>query len=203
MANSSTEYQDEFGLKVYKRCSVDEKSHAGEIGCPSHLQKVGGPLHVAKQEQEMERIRRSLPACASACSTEEQPQVTLCSKNQSRQIGNSVHVPHKEPELGRVHQRLPACDEDFIAQVYNEADRGTHRVEPGWRDPRWSDPMRPNDYILYEPAQRDPPNRSNFYVYRSTITDPMTTPCHPLTAPDIHKLRYMQNSYTAPDDWYD
>ena len=53
MANAMTEYQDEFGLKVYKRCSVDEKSHAGEIGCPSHLQKVGGPLHVAKQEQEM------------------------------------------------------------------------------------------------------------------------------------------------------
>lgn len=55
---------------------------------------------------------------------------------------------------------------------------------------------------LYEPAQRDSPNRGNWYVYRSTLPDPRCTPCKPLAVPDVHKLRYMSNNYMTADDWY-
>jgi hypothetical protein len=99
--------------------------------------------------------------------------------------------------------RLPACDEDFVATVYTSADHGTHRVESRWQDPRWSDPMRAeNDANLYEVAQRDPPNRGNWYVYRATVPDPQCTPCKPLSVPDVHKMRYMSNNYMTADDWY-
>jgi hypothetical protein len=99
--------------------------------------------------------------------------------------------------------RLPACDEDYVATVYTSADHGTHRIEPRWADPRWTDAMRADNQAgLYEPAQRDPPNRGNWYVYRSTLPDPRCTPCKPLSVPDVHKLRYMANNYMTADDWY-
>jgi len=59
-----------------------------------------------------------------------------------------------------------------------------------------------NHACLYERAQRDPPNRGNWYVYRSTLPDPRCTPCEPLTVPEVHKLRYMANNYMTADDWY-
>lgn len=97
---------------------------------------------------------------------------------------------------------LPAYDENFVATVYSEAERGTHRVVPHWRDHRWSDSMRAANSTLYNPAERDPANRNNFYVYRTTRIDAIDTPMTPLTVPDVHKLRYMQNQYMSPDDWY-
>jgi len=101
--------------------------------------------------------------------------------------------------------RLPVYDEDFVATVYSEADRGTHRITPEWnqsKDPRWADPMRATTATLYEPADRDPPNRNNPYVYRSTLINAMDTPFKPLAVPDVHKLRYMHNDYMTHDDWY-
>lgn len=97
---------------------------------------------------------------------------------------------------------LPCVDSDFVAQVYSESERGTHRVAPQWHDPRWSDARRADSSTLYEPSQRDPPNRNNFYVYRTTAIDAFNTPAKPLTVPDVHKLRYMSNTYMTPDDWY-
>ena len=99
-------------------------------------------------------------------------------------------------------QRLPAYDESFVATVYSSGDRGTHRKQNQWHDSRWFDPTRIEAATLYEPADRDPPNRNNFYVYRTTLIDAMDTPCKPLTVPDVHKLRYMQNQYMTCDDWY-
>lgn len=97
---------------------------------------------------------------------------------------------------------LPAHDADFVAQVYSGTDRGTHRVQPEWKDPRWSDEMRASSSTLYNPAARDPPNRNSTYVYRTTLVDSLQTPCYPLPVPDVHKLRYMQNNYMTQDDWY-
>lgn len=97
---------------------------------------------------------------------------------------------------------LPVFDSDFVTTAYSAADRGCHRVAPHWRDPRWSDATRIDSTTLYHPADRDPPNRPNFYVYRSTLVDALDTPCKPLAVPDVHKLRYMHNDYMSHDDWY-
>ena len=97
---------------------------------------------------------------------------------------------------------MPAFDEDFVAAVYSKEDRGTHKAQPTWRDPRWSEPVRADNATLYEPADRDPCNRNNMHVYKSTLVDPLKTPCDPLPVPDVHKLRYMHNNYMTPDDWY-
>lgn len=97
---------------------------------------------------------------------------------------------------------LPVYDADNVATVYSEADRGTHRIQPQWRDPRCPPEMRAANSTLYEPAERDPPNRNNFYVYRTTLVDALDTPCRPLAVPDVHKLRYMHNNYMTSDDWY-
>jgi len=102
-----------------------------------------------------------------------------------------------------INQRgLPAADESFVATVYSESERGTHRAEPGWRDPRWSNPTRAANSTLYETSERDPPHRQQLYVYKSTLVDPLNTPCQPMPAPDVHKLRYMHNNYMTCDDWY-
>ena len=115
-----------------------------------------------------------------------------------------------EPVGGRAQARaaaatkvgLPVVDGDFVATQYNAADRGTHRVQPQWRDPRWSDGTRISSSTLYEPADRDPANRNNFYVYKSTQINPLDTPCRPMAVPDVHKLRYMHGTYVTYDDWY-
>jgi hypothetical protein len=96
-------------------------------------------------------------------------------------------------------------DSNFVATVHSQAQRGTHRIEPAWRDPRWSAPQRITTKTLYEPNERDPPNRHNFFLYKSTQVDPLTTgplSAMPLAVPDVHKLRYMHNCYMTPDDWY-
>ena len=97
---------------------------------------------------------------------------------------------------------LPACDENFVATVYSDTERGTHRVQPQWIDPRWTPEKRIGTSTLYERSERDPPHRQNFYVYRSTLVDAASTPCEALTVPDVHSLRYMHNNYMSPDDWY-
>ena len=72
-----------------------------------------------------------------------------------------------------------------------------------WQNPRWNDAMRAENHAgVYERAQRDPPNRGNWYVYRSTLPDPRCTPCKPLTVPDVHELRYLASNYMTADDWY-
>jgi len=109
----------------------------------------------------------------------------------------------------RPHTCLPVYDSDLVTTVYSGADQGTHRIAPyHWRDSRWSDPQqvtntqRIDQGTLYHPEDRDPTNRPNFYVYRSTLVDALDTPCRPLTVPDVHKLRYMHNDYMSYDDWY-
>ena len=97
---------------------------------------------------------------------------------------------------------LPVYDEDFVTTVYSESQRGTHRVLPQWVDPRWTPDRRIASSALYERSERDPPHRQNFYLYKSTLIDPVNTPCKPLTVPDVHSLRYMHNNYMSPDDWY-
>src|SRR6218665_1940863 len=115
--------------------------------------------------------------CMEPKKSECKPEVLLCLKPLDNQpVGGPWAVTRKSDEKARIAQRLPACDEAFFTQVYSEADRGTHRIEPAWRDPRWTDAMRADNSTLYEPAQRDPPNRGNWYVYRSTMADPLTTP---------------------------
>ncbi len=94
-------------------------------------------------------------------------------------------------------------DADFIATNVSESDRGVHRAEPQWRDPRWTEAMRINNSTLYEEAERDPPNRNNMYVYQTTRIDPLLTgPSYALAVPDVHKLRYMHGEYMCHDDWY-
>jgi len=127
-------------------------------------------------------------------------QVQLCKDGASET--HVVGGPMQESKLNIDSKRLPVCDEDFVAQVYGSEDRASHRVEHRWKDPRWSDPVRCGICALYEPAERDPPNRGNWYLYRSTIVDPLRTPCQPLTVPDVHKLRYLHNNYMSQDDWY-
>ena len=106
------------------------------------------------------------------------------------------------PALADFGGRLPVYDENYVATVYNAADQGTHRIAPEWKDPRWADPMRAKTATLYEPRDRDPPNRNNPYIYRSTLINAMDTPFRPLAVPDVHKLRYMHNDYMSHDDWY-
>lgn len=146
--------------------------------------------------------------CGLTCNTRKTAGERTVGKSDFQQCHKSLD---EQPVGGRLQTkqyeldgatRLPACDEDFVSQVYGSADRGTHRVEARWKDPRWSDPLRCNNCILYEPTHRDPPNRGNWYLYRSTVTDPLKTPCQTLTVPDVHKLRYLHNNYMTTDDWY-
>ena len=97
---------------------------------------------------------------------------------------------------------LPIVDGAFVATKYTAAEQGTHRMQPQWRDPRWSNGERISSTTLYEPADRDPSKRNNFYVYETTRIDPLNTPCKPLAVPDVHKLRYMHGTYMTGDDWY-
>lgn len=93
----------------------------------------------------------------------------------------------------------PTFDEDFVAAAYSKENRGTHNAQPAWEG---SQPVRASNSTLYETADRDPCNRQMFNTYRSTLVDPLKTPCDPLPVPDVHKLRYMHNNYMSPDDWY-
>ena len=99
-------------------------------------------------------------------------------------------------------QRLATMDQEFVCQSYSSSEHGTHRILPKWQDPRWSDPVRTSDATLYDSSRRDPPNRETSFLYRSTFTDALMTPCQPLAVPDVHKLRYMNNNYMTADDWY-
>lgn len=76
-------------------------------------------------------------------------------------------------------------------------------IESTWRDPRLVNAVRAAHAPVYEPLQRDPPNCGNWYVYRSTLVDPLTTPCQYLTVPDVHKLRYLKGNYNTAEDWFD
>lgn len=137
------------------------------------------------------------------------PEVVLCNKSEYTQpVGGPYGLMRRQVASESLHApptqtRLPVYDEEFVATVYSEADRGTHRIKPKWQDPRWSDAMRAGNATLYDPPNRDPPNRGNWYAYRTTLTDAAKTPCQPLTVPDVHKLRYMHNNYMSADDWYD
>ena len=130
-----------------------------------------------------------------------------CSKSYDIQpVGGRMQAKNKAA-TGRATGRatgLPVYDGDYVTTVYNEADRGYHRVQPQWNDPKWTPEMRAGNSTLYEPRDRDPPNRNNFYVYKSTLIDPMKTGpvTMPLSVPDVHKLRYMNNNYMTPEDWY-
>ncbi|KAK2184599.1 hypothetical protein NP493_258g01025 [Ridgeia piscesae] len=103
---------------------------------------------------------------------------------------------------GMATMGLPVYDQDFVANVYNQADRGTHRVHPQWEDPRWSTMAHATTTTLYQPSDRDPPHRNTYCVYRTTLVDPLYPPVQPLSVPDVHKMRYMQNNYMTADDWY-
>ena len=142
--------------------------------------------------------------------------VMKSSKDQPTTFPECTKSFEEQPVGGRVQERaraeaqaraqtatgLPAYDTGLVSTVYSEADRGCHRVGYSWRDPRWSDATRIDSSTLYHPADRDPPNRPNFYVYKSTLVDAMDTPCKPLAVPDVHKLRYMHTDYMTYDDWY-
>ena len=106
------------------------------------------------------------------------------------------------PMASKTGTGLPVYDEDYVATVYSETQRGTHRVQPQWVDPRWTPDRRIATSALYERSERDPPHRQNFYMYRSTLVDAVDTPSKALTVPDVHSLRYMHNNYMTPDDWY-
>ena len=93
-------------------------------------------------------------------------------------------------------------DGAMVATRFTCSERGTHRVQPQWRDPRWSDSSRIASSTLYHPADRDPSYRNQFYTYNTTRIDPLLTPTKPMAAPDVHKLRYMHGTYMTPDDWY-
>ena len=93
-------------------------------------------------------------------------------------------------------------DGALVATRFTSSERGTHHVQPQWRDPRWSDAGRFTTSTLYNPADRDPSFRNQFYMYNTTRIDPMLTPCKPMAVPDVHKLRYMHGTYMSPDDWY-
>ena len=124
-----------------------------------------------------------------------------CTKGYDEQpVGGRAQARARAAAKGQ--GRLPAHDADFVATVYSGQDRGTHRIQPHWRDHRWDDEMRAGTSTLYEPADRDPANRNNWYIYRTTLIDSIDTPCKPLAVPDVHKLRYMQNNYMTADDWY-
>ena len=99
-------------------------------------------------------------------------------------------------------ERLATMDQDLVCQSYSSSEQGTHRIQPKRQDPRWSDPVRTSDATLYDSSRRDPPNRETSFLYRSTFTDALMTPCQPLAVPDVHKLRYMNNNYMTADDWY-
>ena len=132
--------------------------------------------------------------------------LTPCSKSYDLQPVGGLAQARAQAEAQNASQGyaqgLAAYDEDNVATVYSGADRGTHRIQPQWRDPRCPPDMRAANSTLYEPAERDPPNRNNFYVYRTTLVDALDTPCKPLAVPDVHKLRYMHNNYMTADDWY-
>ena len=108
----------------------------------------------------------------------------------------------KAEAIAQAQKGHPVYDSDFVSVVYSGADQGHHRAEPGWRDPKWTPSTRAANLTLYEPADRDPANRNQFIVYRSTLIDPLHTPAKPLPVPDVHKLRYMNNNYMCGDDWY-
>lgn len=126
-----------------------------------------------------------------------------CSKSLEEQpVGGRAQARVAADAASHSGRGLPVRDADFVGEVYSGTDRGTHRVQADWHDPRWSDARRADSSTLYEPAARDPPNRNNYYVYRTTLVDALTTPATPLAVPDVHKLRYMHNNYMTCDDWY-
>ena len=141
--------------------------------------------------------------CSAPGGTKAAEQVPLketCGKSYDKQPIGGKNQAARDRALQEAS--LPVYDADFVATVYSESERGTHRIQPHWRDHRWTEPMRAENSSLYEPADRDPANRNNFYVYRTTSINPYDTPCKPLTVPDVHKLRYMHNNYMCGDDWY-
>ena len=97
---------------------------------------------------------------------------------------------------------LPVIESDHVAQVYSDAERGTHRVQRMWNDPRWSADARFDTQHLYDPCYRDPAMRQMHYMYNTTRMDALNGPSRPLNVPDVHKLRYMHNNYMTKDDWY-
>ena len=121
---------------------------------------------------------------------------------QARVDAMSAYTADTQPRdlAGLAALGLPVYDSDYIATVYRESERGTHRAEPAWRDPRWTDAMRVGSGTLMD--RRDEPHRQQPFLYRTTLIDPLFTPTHPLPEPDIHKLRYMTGNYMTPDDWY-
>ena len=128
-----------------------------------------------------------------------------CSKSYDVQpVGGRCQANARHAVDGRAAatKGFPVQDTDFVASTFSGADQGHHRVAPQWRDPRWSDETRIANSTLYETGDRDPANRNNFHVYRSTVIDPLSTPATPLAVPDVHKLRYMHNDYMTADDWY-
>ena len=105
------------------------------------------------------------------------------------------------PPMPAHNMAVPVYDEDYVATVYNESERGTHRIQPHWRSVR--DVTRADTATLYEPADRDPCKRKNFsHIYKTTAIDAPNTPYVPLSVPDVHKFRYMHGTYMTGDDWY-
>lgn len=124
-----------------------------------------------------------------------------CKKTEEVQpVGGRAQAHARELMAKRMKPIIEAPS--HVATHYVSADHGCHRVGPQWRDNRWSGAMRADASSLYDPADRDPRNRPNFYVYQSTRIDPLWTPVKPMACPDVHKLRYMHGTYVTPDDWY-
>lgn len=132
------------------------------------------------------------------------PLIKPCTKSEAKQpVGGRAQVQARQDMDKFIASQKRMClDAPMVATQWTAASRGTHRVQPQWRDPRWSDGTRISSSAQYHPADRDPCDRAKFYMYNSTKIDPLWTPTKPMPVPDVHKLRYMHGTYMSPDDWY-
>ena len=127
-----------------------------------------------------------------------------------------THEPGKWVH-GVVSHVDPVVESSGLQTTFQDNERGRHRIQETWKDPRWSDEMRAR--AMYDPRNRDPverrvPTWNADDVYNTKYPTPSVSaavertiepfPKQPMSQPEVHKFRNMHTigNYMTPDDYY-
>ncbi len=180
---NKTEYQEEY-------CGMRGKGRGGGGGAGGK----GGPpgLTPCKYTEDIQPVGGRVQAKFRA--------EVIRKRQEAKEAANTRPYPVKDEGFPTT-----AYDGDYVAGKVDGPDYGANRTQPKWRDANANaacGPIRVEDATANEVSEGDAKKRKQLYTYQSTRDNAPTSGYVPITAPDIHKFRYMHGNYMTRDDWY-